>query len=141
MDLGLLGGYGRWGEVNWVWSEWLTTYHAIFSIAIPITLVELTFPNQRNTLWLSHRQFGGIAVLLSAVTAFGALFLTTYRPPFIHYLLSMLLVGILLFLAWKIKYHRETRESTAMEPLKTRSLRILHYIHPLSPFRSRPPPD
>ena len=33
MDLGILGIYGRWQGVNWVWVEWLTIYHAIFSIA------------------------------------------------------------------------------------------------------------
>jgi len=48
MDLGILGVYGRWLEINWVWSEWLTIYHAIFSTVIPITLVELSYPNRRN---------------------------------------------------------------------------------------------
>ena len=48
MDLGILGIYGRWQDVNWVWAEWLTIYHAIFSIGIPITLVELAFTKSRN---------------------------------------------------------------------------------------------
>ncbi|TLZ74149.1 MAG: hypothetical protein E6K08_10470 [Methanobacteriota archaeon] len=40
MDLGTLGWYGRWLDVNWVWAVWLTIYHAVVSIAIPIFLVE-----------------------------------------------------------------------------------------------------
>jgi len=57
MDLGILGVYGRWLEVNWVWAEWLTIYHAIFSIAIPITLVELAYPERKSDKWLSNKKF------------------------------------------------------------------------------------
>lgn len=59
MDLGILGVYGRWLEVNWVWSEWLIIYNAIFSIVIPITLVELSYPNRRNERWLNDKKLAG----------------------------------------------------------------------------------
>jgi hypothetical protein len=36
VDLGPLGVYGRWAEVNWVWSLGLTLFHAVWSIGIPI---------------------------------------------------------------------------------------------------------
>jgi len=55
-DLGVLGTYGRWVGVNWVWAEWLTIYHSIFSITIPILLVELTHPTVRSQVWLSEKQ-------------------------------------------------------------------------------------
>ena len=55
-DLGVLGTYGRWLGVNWVWAEWLTIYHSIFSITIPILLVELTNPAVRSQVWLSQKQ-------------------------------------------------------------------------------------
>jgi len=55
-DLGVLGTYGRWLGVNWVWAEWLTIYHSIFSITIPILLVELTHPSARSQVWLSQKQ-------------------------------------------------------------------------------------
>ena len=54
-DLGVLGTYGRWLGTNWVWAEWLAIYHAIFSITIPIFLVELTFPQSKTRIWLSSR--------------------------------------------------------------------------------------
>jgi hypothetical protein len=50
-----LATYGRWLDVNWVWAEWLSIYHAIFSITIPIFLAELTFPRTRSRIWLSTR--------------------------------------------------------------------------------------
>ena len=65
-DLGLLATYGRWLGTNWVWAEWLSIYHAIFSIAIPIFLVELTYPQSKTRIWLSSRMrilFHGLLVL------------------------------------------------------------------------------
>ena len=65
-DLGVLGTYGRWLGTNWVWAEWLMIYHAIFSITIPIFLVELTFPGSKARIWLSSRMrmiFHGLLVL------------------------------------------------------------------------------
>lgn len=104
MDIGLLGVYGRWIEVNWVWAEWLTIYHAIFSIAIPITLVELAYPERRNDRWLSDKKMFGAIILLSSVTVFGYFFLTAYRPPLPQYLFSAGVVLALTFLAWKIPF-------------------------------------
>jgi hypothetical protein len=48
VDLGILGSFGRWMDVNWVWAETLTVYHAVFSITIPIVLVELAYHERKN---------------------------------------------------------------------------------------------
>jgi hypothetical protein len=90
MDLGLLGTYGRWAGVNWVWSISLMIYHATVSIAIPIMLVELMYPDRRDQSWLGKRGRVGFSLLLLAVVAFGFLALTTYRPPFLPYALAIL---------------------------------------------------
>lgn len=95
MDLGLLGTYGRWAGVNWVWTVELTIYHAVFSIAIPILLVELLFPAQRQQPWLGRRGMISLSILLLVDVAFGYLALTTYRPPLLHYLLAMLVTYLL----------------------------------------------
>jgi hypothetical protein len=102
MDLGILGVYGRWQEVSWVWSEWLTIYHAIFSIAIPIVLVELAYSERRNESWVGKKSFAGLLVLLGAVTVFGYSLLTIYRPPPMQYFLSVVMVLVLVFIAWRI---------------------------------------
>ena len=65
-DLGKLATYGRWLGVNRVWAEWLTIFHSVFSITIPIFLVELTYPQRRSQVWLSTRSrflFHGLLVL------------------------------------------------------------------------------
>jgi hypothetical protein len=87
-DLGLLGVYGRWAGVNWVWCLFLTIYHAVFSIAIPIFLVELLFPERRDERWVGRRGMIVLSPLLLAVVLFGFLFLTEYRPPALPYMMA-----------------------------------------------------
>jgi hypothetical protein len=50
--LDFLGFYGHWVGVNWVWALFIVPYHAVFSIAIPILLVELMYPARRQEAWL-----------------------------------------------------------------------------------------
>src|SRR5262249_27668065 len=60
-----LGLYGlAWG-VNWVWSVFLTGYHAVFSITVPIVLTELLFPDKSREPWLDRRWFAWAIVLLT----------------------------------------------------------------------------
>jgi len=110
VDLGLLGTYGRWAGVNWVWSLQLTVYHAVFSIAVPILLVELLFPAHRDEHWLGRRGMVGFALLLAADVAFGALFLTPYRPPVVLYLLTGGIVVGLFLLARRLPGPRPAAE-------------------------------
>jgi hypothetical protein len=62
--LSFLGYYGHWVGVNWIWALFIVPYHAVFSIAIPIAVAELIFPDRRDQAWLDT---GG---LLLAATAF-----------------------------------------------------------------------
>ena len=86
LDLGVLGVYGGLGGVNWVWSLLLTIYHAVFSITIPIMLVELLFPDNRDERWVGRRGMIGLSLLLTADVLLGFFLLTTYRPPAVPYL-------------------------------------------------------
>jgi len=99
MDLGVLGVYGRWAGVNWVWAVLLTIYHAVFSISLPILLVELMYPGRRDERWLSRRGMLSIALLLAADVVFGFTLLTPYRPPLAPYALTVLLTIALVVLA------------------------------------------
>ncbi len=84
-DLGMLGTYGRWLGTNWVWAVWLTLYHSIVSIAVPILLVEVIFPARRTDQWLGR----GWQVALLAVMGFEAFIgyfgISDFRPPWLHY--------------------------------------------------------
>ncbi|MFQ6057706.1 MAG: hypothetical protein ACE5MB_02345 [Anaerolineae bacterium] len=101
-DLGLLGSYGRWAGVNWVWSLELTIFHAVFSIAIPILLVELIFPSRRNERWVGRRGMISLSFLLLADVLFGFFLLTPYRPPLVPYLLATLATVALFVMARRL---------------------------------------
>jgi hypothetical protein len=59
---------GRALGVNWVWTEVLVGYHVVWSIVIPIALVELCFPERRAQPWL-----GRIGTMIALVSyALGA---------------------------------------------------------------------
>ena len=102
VDLGLLGSYGRWADVNWVWSTQLTIYHALISIAIPILLVELILPNRRNEAWIGQNGFIILPIILAVDVALGYFFLTAYRPPAIQYALTVAIVAAIIVLAWRL---------------------------------------
>jgi len=97
VDLGPLHGFGRILEVNWVWAVELTIYHAFFSVATPVLLVELMYPDEKAVPWLSGRGFKvATAALLLDVFGGLALFGTMlhYYPPAPQYLLF---VGVAAF--------------------------------------------
>ena len=102
MDLGLLGVYGRAFGVNWVWSLFLTIYHAVFSISIPIYLAELIFPTAKDERWLTKRGMRSFAILLGADVLFTFFLLTPFRPPFLPYTGAVLLVLLFGWLAHRM---------------------------------------
>jgi len=100
MDLGTLAWYGRWLDVNWVWAVWLTIYHAVVSIAIPIFLVEWIWPRTRGQPLTSRRGYITSMALLAGATVFINILLTPYRPSTWHLLGAAAAVA---FLAWAAK--------------------------------------
>jgi hypothetical protein len=132
MDLGILGVYGRWLEVNWVWAEWLIIYHAIFSIAIPITLVELAYHERKSDRWLSNKKFCGAIILLASVVTFGYFFLTVYRPPLPQYFSSAVIVVLLTFLAWKTP--SVTGKNGRLKPWSPKRLLFLGFMSVMAFF-------
>jgi hypothetical protein len=102
MDLGLLGTYGRWAGVNWVWSVHLTLYHAVFSIALPVLLVESIYAERRRQAWVSPRFARALGILLALDVAFGFLALTPYRPHLVPYVLAAIAAFALVRLARRV---------------------------------------
>lgn len=97
MDLGTLAWYGRWLDVNWVWAVWLTIYHAVVSIAIPIFLMEWIWPRVRGQPLTSKRGYITAIALLAGATVFINILLTPYRPSVWHLLGASAAV---VFLVW-----------------------------------------
>jgi hypothetical protein len=104
-DLGLLGVYGRWAGINWVWSLFLTIYRAVYSIATPIFLVELLFPERRDERWVGRRGMITLSLLLLAVVLLGFFVLTPYRPPALPYLMALVVTVGLYAVAHRMPTH------------------------------------
>ena len=106
-DLGVLGLYGRWLGVNWVWLVELTIYHAIISITIPVTLVELVYPNQQGKPWLGKRWFLFITFFFTFNVIGGSLLfsvITGYKPTFSQIGFSLFLIVLFIFLSGQLPY-------------------------------------
>lgn len=110
MDLGILGSFGRVFEVNWVWAEMLTIYHAVFSITIPIVLIELVYPSRELTRWTSDRSLKGVIALFAGtvITEFYLFsLLGKYVPPAFQYIATVLVVFFIIYLTYKLKPEKE----------------------------------
>ena len=97
--LGQLGTYGRLWDVNWVWSVQMTLVHAVFSIAIPVLIVNLLFPKRRMERWAGPRALLLLIVMFILFVVLGFLFLSSYHPPFIPYLVTLVVAATLILLA------------------------------------------
>jgi hypothetical protein len=95
--------YGRFADVNWVWAEMLTIYHAAVSITIPIALAELRFPEKREESWVTTRHLKLLIALLAGVTVFGFFALTQYRPPPLQFALTIAVMALFIYAARRIQ--------------------------------------
>ncbi len=103
-DLGPFSSYGRWLGVNWVWAVYLTIYHGVISISIPICLVNLIFPKYSSEKWISNRKFVVLQFLFIITIVLSYFFLFKYNPPLIQYVITLLITGELIILARVIPY-------------------------------------
>jgi hypothetical protein len=99
VGLGILGSYGRWLGVNWVWATELMVFHAVFSITIPILLVTLAYPEKRSVPWVGRRIFFTLCALLVFTVVFGYFFLSPYAVPPGLYAAALACVVILVAIA------------------------------------------
>jgi hypothetical protein len=102
MGVGILGSYGRFGGVNWIWTIELTAFHAVFSIAASIILVTLLFPEKKKEPWLSDRGLFLAGAGFAFIIPFCYWFLTPYRPPAGLIVAAALVALVLVLLAWKL---------------------------------------
>ncbi|MCI4365111.1 MAG: hypothetical protein L3K10_03495 [Thermoplasmata archaeon] len=64
---GILGSFGRFAGVNWVWATGVLAFHVIYSIGLPILLLRLAVPSTRGRSLLTRR--GIVLVLASLATS------------------------------------------------------------------------
>lgn len=89
-ELSPLVNYGTVAGVHWVFVIQLIIYHAVYSIALPILLVELLFPSRRAERWVGG--LGLILALMCLIVVTWLLYLIyPFPPPAGPYLLAIAL--------------------------------------------------
>ena len=141
-DLDVLGVYGRVWGVNTVWAVWLTIFHSLMSITMPILVIEALYPEYRNKALIGKRglEVACFSFLTSALLMF--FFLNPYKPPFLQYILTIMLIFGLFLLANHIKRESMIKSKTALKHpfiygFMTSSL--LFFIYTALPHSSIPP--
>jgi hypothetical protein len=129
--LDFLGFYGHWAGVNWVWSAFIVPYHAVFSIAIPIALTELAFPDVREEPWLDRTGLIGAAAGLLVNGALLAVFktgvFTTHAPRTSLWanLAAALCSVTVVAAAWRAQPAREGRYDAGARRPSPRRMRVI----------------
>ena len=101
-DVGILGVYGRYLGVNWVWTIQLILFHMIYSITIPVVLTHIAFPEVKEEVWLGKKGFILVIVIFIACGPIWMLFvIDTYKyiPGFAEYFGFLILTIVLIILA------------------------------------------
>lgn len=88
-----LENYGRWGGVNVVWALEITVFHAVFSIAVPIIIVDALFPSLVHRRLLGNISLLAFLILLVMITLVQRVILTFRQPPVNAYAF-ILVIGV-----------------------------------------------
>jgi hypothetical protein len=113
---GILGSFGRFAGVNWVWSVGVLSFHVIYSIGLPILILGLAIPATQGRSLLSRRGVMLAAASLIATTSVEMLIVYGEDRFWLGWPLligSLVAIGVLVFLA-----HRAP--ATLWTPLRTR---------------------
>jgi hypothetical protein len=111
-----LENYGRWGGVNVVWALQIIVFHAVFSITVPIIIVDALFPDRAQDRLLSgDKSLIPFFVVLVFITGAQRIILSHLQPRVNPYafILMIILMVLLTLAAWRFPsfYHIATRKA------------------------------
>jgi hypothetical protein len=117
---GVLGSFGRFDGVNWVWSTGVLAFHVIYSIGLPILLLQLALPATRGRSLLGRRGIGLALVSLAAATSVETLIVFgEFHFWMGAYLLVGSLVAIGVFVGLAHRVPRDIWSATTERPVAT----------------------
>src|SRR6266480_752813 len=104
--VGVLGFYGHWLGVNWVWTVGLLIFHSVYSIGLPIFLFGLVFPEMKSKSLVSGTgiAFGILGLIIDCFALFvlESVIFQPYNPGGGLMLLSGIVITILVLAARRL---------------------------------------
>ncbi len=94
-SLGVFSTYGRFLGVNWNWALYLTFFHSIYSVLVPIMLVDSIYPEDRGAELASPFTIRWMLPTLAMVIILSNLFGEAYRPDPAYYILSFVFMALI----------------------------------------------
>ncbi|MGP8017345.1 MAG: hypothetical protein ACLP8V_04740 [Thermoplasmata archaeon] len=147
---GVLGSFGRFAGVNWVWATGVLAFHVIYSIGLPILLLGLALPRTRGRSLVGRR---GIWVALLSLTGATAFEMVIVYGSFQFWMGTPLLVGSLLAIAilvvlaywvpkgvWRAAGDRAMLSPTAVGSIGFSTFPVLFFLEYFVPYFGVPPP-
>jgi hypothetical protein len=128
-DIGILGFYGRFFGVNWVWVVQLTIFHMIYSITIPVILTHIAFPGVKEESWLSKKVLIFVIIIFILCGPIWMLFVIdtyNYIPGVFEYLGFIILTVLLIIVAKRAPV--ELFEKKEVEPPSFKFFLILGLV-------------
>ncbi|MCI4346142.1 MAG: hypothetical protein L3K07_05255 [Thermoplasmata archaeon] len=99
--VGVFATYGHYLGTNWVWAVGLAGFHGMYSIALPILVVGLWYPQWRERPLLEGRRLPAVAGIFAVTVLLLSLFYP-YAPSALGFVGCFLVAGLLGLLAWKL---------------------------------------
>ncbi|MCI4327631.1 MAG: hypothetical protein L3K16_08400 [Thermoplasmata archaeon] len=98
--VGILGAYGRLFGVNWVWVSGLTVFHAVYSIALPLLILGLVYPETKGRPLVGTRGLRLAAIAFVADVVLLSILVGSH-PDAAQTLFFLAVVGVLVALAYR----------------------------------------
>ncbi|HEV2316642.1 MAG TPA: hypothetical protein VGV89_03605 [Thermoplasmata archaeon] len=106
--VGGLGYYGHWLGVSWVWAVGVLMFHVVFSISLPILLLDLALPQRRQRPLLSDRGLAWAFAILGTDIVLLFLFVDVaerFSASIPILVGSILVIALLVWLAHTVPAH------------------------------------
>ena len=125
---------GYWHGVNWIYAAFVVPYHAVFSIAMPLLLLQLALPSTKGRSLLNSRR-----AIAGTFAAFGTdvylnLLIAAHVDHFwmgwIALIASIVIIAALVVLAYKAPtdFMRPKNENPTAKPLAVGAFGALAYV-------------
>jgi hypothetical protein len=114
---GALSWYGRWLGVNWAFVSGVVLVHILFSICLPILLLDLALPETRGVSLLSRKGILAVGVIWAIDFAVTTLVVGRYWPGYVIYFGAVLVILVLVAVALTLpRWMRPIETSPAPSP-------------------------